>query len=100
MIRRGARAAFRSVAKIGRHYIHDFPCSIQNAPVVPGGRADIMVRCPEPSTKYNVNGMGGTMTTIDTTAGPVAESTDLESWSPVYPEYEYSYRTRTGSLPY
>ena len=69
-------------------YIRDFPRSISSAPVVPGGRADIMVRCMGTSQSYTIGGwMGSTIATIVTSAGPVVQSSSLAAWTPTYPSY-------------
>mmetsp|Transcript_36485 Transcript_36485/g.88422 ORF Transcript_36485/g.88422 Transcript_36485/m.88422 type:complete len:539 (+) Transcript_36485:40-1656(+) len=68
-------------------YIRDFPRPIGFAPIVPGGRADIMVRCPEPSKTYNILGLGSRMASIVTTSDPAVDSKTLEQWAPDYPEY-------------
>lgn len=78
-------------------YIRDYPRSIDVAPIVPGGRADVMVRCPEPSTNYVISGLqGSTLATITTTA-TVVESSDLEAWEPTYPAYLSDLRGATVS---
>mmetsp|Transcript_3221 Transcript_3221/g.7585 ORF Transcript_3221/g.7585 Transcript_3221/m.7585 type:complete len:548 (+) Transcript_3221:85-1728(+) len=84
-------------------YIRDFPRMVSDyAPIAVGGRADIMVRCMNPSSTYQVvwaasaqNGRGddrdesqnpsGTIATIST--GSSVASSDLASWTPTYPSY-------------
>lgn len=66
-------------------YIRDFPRSIGFAPIVPSGRADIMVRCPEPSRTYDITGLGSPMASIITTSDAALDSKKLESWAPDYP---------------
>ncbi|CAJ1966398.1 unnamed protein product [Cylindrotheca closterium] len=77
-------------------YIRDYPRAIDMAPIVPGGRADIMVRCRDPSTYYSISGQGGTLATIVTTDVEV-ESSDLEAWEPPYPAYLSDLRGATVS---
>ena len=67
-------------------YIRNFPRAISEAPIVPGGRADIMLRCPEANQSFPVQGWGYTMATIVTSANTV-DSTDLLSWTPPFPNY-------------
>eukprot|EP00287_Rhodomonas_sp_CCMP768_P005127 CAMPEP_0196740098 /NCGR_PEP_ID=MMETSP1091-20130531/29045_1 /TAXON_ID=302021 /ORGANISM="Rhodomonas sp., Strain CCMP768" /LENGTH=490 /DNA_ID=CAMNT_0042085031 /DNA_START=156 /DNA_END=1628 /DNA_ORIENTATION=+ len=74
-------------------YISDFPRPISLAPVTPAGRADIMLRCPDPSAEYRVTGWAGTggqtgtIATVTTSAGPAVASVELEAWTPTYPAY-------------
>ncbi|KAL3926225.1 MAG: hypothetical protein SGBAC_013560 [Bacillariaceae sp.] len=77
-------------------YIRDYPRSIGTAPINPGGRADIMVRCPDPSKNYAISGQGGTLATIATTT-TVVESSDLEAWVAPYPAYLSDLRGATVS---
>ena len=74
-------------------YIRDFPRRIQTAPIVPGGRADIMVRCLKPSMTYEIRCSSGMLATIRINAGPLVPSTDLESWALDYPSYLADLRT-------
>ena len=74
-------------------YIRDFPRRISSAPIVEGGRADIMVKCTNPSTSININGAGQVIATIETTAGPTIASESLQSWSPNFPTYLADLRT-------
>lgn len=78
-------------------YIRDFPRLIETAPIVPGGRADIMIRCPAASSTYHIMGMtGSTSLAKIQTANDVAVQTEsLESWSPSYPAYLTDLRSST-----
>ena len=68
-------------------YIRDFPRSITSAPVVPGGRADIMVRCSAASRSFPISGwQGNTIATI-VTSGTTVSSSNLPSWTPPFPTY-------------
>mmetsp|Transcript_9815 Transcript_9815/g.23101 ORF Transcript_9815/g.23101 Transcript_9815/m.23101 type:complete len:170 (-) Transcript_9815:757-1266(-) len=74
-----------------------------------GGRADIMVRCPTPSTTHRVHGLNvwnadtgsyddsQTIAFIQTRGADTAETTsDLEAWSPpTYPAYLEDLTTKT-----
>lgn len=69
-------------------YIADFPRPITVAPIVPGGRADILMRCPAPNTVYTIRAHGGSRTIgFIETGTRVHPSSDLPSWSPRYPSY-------------
>ena len=67
-------------------YIQDFPRLITDAAVVPGGRADIMIRCPNPDTTYSFTGIVDGIASIQTSSTAVTSSA-LASWTPTYPEY-------------
>jgi len=67
-------------------YIRDFPREITDAAVVSGGRADIMIRCPNTDTSYPINGIVDGLAYIQTSS-TTASSTDLASWTPAYPPY-------------
>jgi len=67
-------------------YIEDFPRDITDAAVVPGGRADIMVRCPTANTNYPFTGIVDDYASIQT-SGTTRSSQDLAPWAPTYPEY-------------
>lgn len=77
-------------------YIRDFPRSIETAPIVPGGRADIMIRCPAASSTYNIIGMTA-LAKIQTTNDSPIQTQNLESWTPSYPEYLADLRSSTPS---
>lgn len=70
-------------------YIVDFPRRIETAAIVPGGRADIMVRCPTPSTVYYILAHGGSRRIASIVTSPSAPRNegDLPSWTPVYSSY-------------
>jgi len=81
-------------------YISDYPRQISTARIVPGGRADIMVRCMEESTTYTVHGAGqDNIANIKTFAGPIASTTSLEPWAsaPPYPAYLTDLRSQPAS---
>lgn len=76
-------------------YIRDFPRQISEAPIPSGGRADIMVRCPQRNEEYSVGGVKygdeadpkrRTIARIDASGTP-ASSTELPEWVPDYPSY-------------
>ena len=67
-------------------YISDFPRAISSALIFLGARADIMVRCPDALTVYNMRNRGSVMATMET-SDTVGASVDLEQWTPVYPDY-------------
>jgi len=67
-------------------YIFDFPRTITNAAIPAGGRADIMVRCPSPSSTSRVTSDGDVIATVKTSA-ELVESSDLEQWTPTMPDY-------------
>lgn len=67
-------------------YIHDYPRSIESAPISTGGRADIMIRCSTAGTYQLLDFEEKTMLTVEVT-GSTVSSTDLESWTPEYPSY-------------
>jgi len=77
-------------------YIRDYPRRIFRAEVPSGGRADIMVRCPEASTTYNIDGIVSGFATIRTSSTDV-NSASLQSWSPNYPDYLSDLRSTTPS---
>ncbi|CAL1164422.1 unnamed protein product [Cladocopium goreaui] len=67
-------------------YIRDFPRTLTGAAPIPaGGRADLMLRCPEANAEYPVTWGGNTIATVIT--GEMKATADLESWSPSYPSY-------------
>lgn len=74
------------IAKDGIYLRNPRPL-ISPAPIEIGGRADIMVRCMEPLTAYPILGVYGEMATLETTSGPVVDSSTLESWQPSFPDY-------------
>lgn len=83
-------------------YIRDFPRRIQTAPIVPGGRADLMVRCLDSSSTYNILGGDnhGIIATIETTAdepATVNNINDLQAWTTTYPAYLSNLRNSTAS---
>lgn len=70
-------------------YLPEIPRTIPSAPIVPAGRADIMVKCPKPSTSYDILDEGRVVVaTIETNA---SVSSSLEESLPThivdYPEY-------------
>ena len=67
-------------------YIRNFPRSINTATIFLGGRADIMVRCPNPSSTYTIKDGGNTLATISTSANTVT-STSFQPWTVTYPDY-------------
>ncbi|KAL3941294.1 MAG: hypothetical protein SGBAC_004317 [Bacillariaceae sp.] len=75
-------------------YIQDFPRSIVDAAVVSGGRADIMVRCPDPDTTYSVTGIVD-LASIQTSNSTVTRPNLPTSWTPTYPEYLEDLTTET-----
>lgn len=78
-------------------YIQDFPRTIQTAPIVPGGRADIMFRCNNASSSYPIYGMTGKLATLITSDDDAISSEELESWTPSYPEYLVDLRSQAAS---
>jgi len=77
-------------------YISDFPRSIQLAPIPAGGRADVMVKCPSPSSRYRVTSGETLIGYVDTSAVQVSSS-ELSSWSPVLPDYMQDLQTTPAS---
>lgn len=68
-------------------YIRDFPRSITTAPVPPGGRVDVMVRCSLPSRSFPIRGWRGNTVATITTSSIVNPRTTLPSWTPTFPSY-------------
>ena len=71
-------------------YIRDVPRPISMAPLVPGGRADVLVKCP--AGEYIVTGPRGVpLARLVVAASPDGSSsstvTNLPSWTPTYPPY-------------
>ena len=67
-------------------YIQDYPRTLQTVPIPTGGRADIMVRCSAAGSFDVVDFDSLTVLTVIVT-GDTVSSTDLEAWTPSYPEY-------------
>lgn len=78
-------------------YIRDFPRWVSVLPLLPGARADVMVRCLQPNRSHVVTAKGGlpiaTLRTVATTSNPPA----LESWTPAYPDYLQDLRATPAS---
>ena len=76
-------------------YIRDFPRKITHrAPIVPGGRADLLVRCTKASSIYNVTNGSDIIATIRTTEheshatfNGSGDDDELKPWTPDYPAY-------------
>ena len=70
-------------------YIEDYPRSVDLLPIPSGGRADIMVRCPDKDTSHIITGFEGALIMEVTVSGEGTEvdSSDLEAWTPEYPDY-------------
>eukprot|EP00756_Hemistasia_phaeocysticola_P064943 Hpha_TRINITY_DN8173_c0_g1::TRINITY_DN8173_c0_g1_i1::g.171977::m.171977 len=68
-------------------YIRDFPRSISVAPIAPGGRADIMVRCMRGLQHYDVTSYAGIIAVLTTRPGPAVPSRSFLPWTPHYPPY-------------
>jgi len=80
-------------------YIHDFPRSITATRIAQGGRADVMVRCPNASSRYSIQAteQQQVVATIQISGDPPQSSDDLEEWTPTYPEYLTDLRTTSVS---
>ena len=78
-------------------YIRDFPRWVSVLPLLPGARADVMVRCLQPNQSHVVTAKGGlpiaTLRTVATTSNPPA----LEAWTPAYPDYLQDLRATPAS---
>jgi len=72
-------------------YIRDFPRTITDAPIPPGGRADIMVQCATSGNFTMTDFAGQTVMTLEVSDGDddlaEEEGVDLPSWTPAYPDY-------------
>jgi len=67
-------------------YIQDYPRAVDLLPIPTGGRADIMVRCPD-AGEYTVTNFDDQVLMKVTVEGSALSSADLEAWSPDYPAY-------------
>jgi len=77
-------------------YLPTVPRSIDEAIVLQGGRADILVSCPEPSSSYEILQDGNRLlATVDTDATPSVEKASLPIWTLDYPEYLQDLQSRT-----
>lgn len=82
----GTACEMQLLAKDGI-YIADFPRRISTTSVPPGGRADVMVRCPAPATTYELrDGDKGAFATWRT-SDVEKNSAPLPTWTPTLPEY-------------
>lgn len=80
-------------------YIRDFPRDVTDTalPLLPGARADVLVRCPEHGVVHDVHGPKGRVIAklVITTASSSDDDDDdtnddddtLQPWTPVYPAY-------------
>lgn len=68
-------------------YIRDFPRALATAEIAPGGRADVMLRCPAASTVYDVRNGATRIATITMSAEAPLPAETLPAWEPVYPRY-------------
>jgi len=68
-------------------YIQDFPRFITNAPIPAGGRADIMVRCATSGVFRMKDFEAQTVMYLEVSDTIGANSVDLPSWTPTYPDY-------------
>lgn len=76
--------------------IRDFPRSINEAAIPPGGRADVLVKCTSPETTFTIESAWGVFGTIATTS-TVASNMELESWTPQFPNYLQDLRSTDPS---
>lgn len=78
-------------------YIRDFPRSLTGlAPIPAGGRADLLLRCPNADAAYPVTWDGTTIATV-ITGETTKAAADLEPWSPSYPSYLQDLRSTEPS---